>query len=211
MRRAICGAILIGATWAAADPATQPAPNDVDFLLSQGKPAETQPADSIPTTQPVSPFANQDTSSWRSGVITLSNGERISGLIGHTPFKPIRVWVAEKSEYRDVPFSMVRSIESQVVWERCEKEWHFKQSGSDIKEYSGETYPARLMQYTIIMTTGEKVTGGVVEPLYVQLPDGPETFALHKRDKGEIGQTLAQLVYVKRVEFTPSPTTQNAP
>ncbi len=198
------------ATWAAAAPTTQPAQSDVDFLLSQAEPAETQPADSAPTTQPVSPFANQDPGSWRFGVITLSNGERISGLIGHTPFKPIRVWIAEKSEYRDIPFSMVRFIDSQVVWERDEKEWHFKQSGSDIKEFSGKTYPARLLQYTITMTTGEKVTGGVVEPLYIQLPDGSVTYALHKRDKGDVGQTLAQLVYVKQVDFTPPSTTQSS-
>jgi hypothetical protein len=88
-----------------------------------------------------------------------------------------------------------------VLWERDEKEWHFKESGSDIKEFNGKTYPNRETQYTFTLLNGQTLSGGVVEPLYLQTPDGPVLFALHKRDKGEVGQTLKQLVYVKSAEF----------
>ncbi len=113
----------------------------------------------------------------------------------------MRVWVEAQKEYKDLPFASIQSIDAQVVWEREEQEWHFKESGSDIKEYSGKTYPARETQYQITLNSGKTITGGVAEPLYLMTPDGHETYALHKRDKGELGQSLDELVYVKHVEF----------
>jgi hypothetical protein len=196
-----------------AGPATQPGQSDLDFLLSQSKAAATQPADGDvgPTTHPVSPFNSDLTDGAREGTILLSDGKKIHGLIAHTQRKPVRIWIAEASEYKDVPFASIRSIQAKVVWERDEKEWHFKESGSDVKEYSGKTYPARATEYVVTLDDGTTVSGGVVEPLYLLSGDGPVTFALHKRDKGETGQTLDQLVYVKQVDFAGgSPATQPA-
>ena len=140
-------------------------------------------------------------------MMVLSNGEKIHGLIAHTARKPVRIWVEEEKEYKDVPFALVQSIDAKVVWERQEKEWHFKESGSDIKEYSGKEYPAREMQYQVTLKSGKTITGGVVEPLYLIMPDGNVTYVLHKRDKGELGQSLDELVYVKHVEFDDSAAT----
>jgi hypothetical protein len=186
-----------------AGPATQPAQSDLDFLLSQSNAAATQPVDNGagPTTRPISPFDAQATDGAREGTMLLSDGKKIHGLIAHTQRKPVRIWVAEQGEYTDVPFSSIRSIQAKVVWERDEKEWHFKESGSDVKEYSGKTYPARATDYVVTLDDGTSIAGGVVEPLYLLTSDGPVTFALHKRDKGEVGQSLDQLVYVKRVDF----------
>jgi hypothetical protein len=187
----------------AAGPATQPSQSDLDFLLSQPNAAATQPAggDAGATTRPASPFDSQATDGAREGTMLMSNGEKIHGLIAHTQRKPVRIWVAEEGEYKDVAFASIRSIQAKVVWERDEKEWHFKESGSDVKEYSGKTYPARATEYVVTLDDGTAIAGGVVEPLYLLTSDGPVTFALHKRDKGEVGQTLDQLVYVKQVDF----------
>lgn len=195
----------------AAGPATEPDQSDLDYLLSQSKNAATQPADAAPATQPASPFGSAQADEARAGTMLLSNGEKIYGLIAHTARKPVRIWVAEQSEFKDVPFALIRSFEAKVIWERDEQEWHFKESGSDIKEYSGKTYPARMTEYVVTLEDGTSITGGVVEPLYLSTRDGPVTFALHKRDKGEVGQSLDQVVYVKRVDFTDgSATTQPA-
>jgi predicted secreted acid phosphatase len=134
-------------------------------------------------------------------MMLLSNGEKIYGMMSHTQRKPVRIWVEEQKQYKDIPFALIRSIDAQVIWERQEKEWHFKESGSDIKEYSGKEYPARDTQYQITLKNRKVITGAVDEPIYLATKDGNVTFILHKRDKGELGQTLDELVYVKHVEF----------
>jgi hypothetical protein len=187
-------------------PSTQPTQSDLDFLLSKSSGLSTQPADA-PTTQPSSPLQSISTTDARQGTIVLSNGGKITGKIAHTQRKPLRVWIEADKEYKDVPFASIQTIDVTVVWEKLEAEWNFKESGSDIKVYSGKSYPARETQYQIILKNGKTITGGVVVPLYVETPDGSVTYVLHKRDKGDIGQSLDQLVYVKHVEFEDDPTT----
>jgi hypothetical protein len=172
--------------------------DDVDFLL---KHATTAPA-SRPATRPAaSPFKPREDDGRRAATLTLSDGEKIKGRFSTTLDQPFRVFVVEKKEYQDVPFNQIKSIQAKVIWEHDEKEWHFRESGSDIKEYSGKTYPARETEYTFTLTNGETISGAVAGPLYLQTDGDDKTFILHKRDKGEVGQTLKKLVYVERVEF----------
>jgi hypothetical protein len=165
-------------------------------------PAASQPA----TTEPMigaTPLKNTgDEDESREGTLTMSNGKTIKGKIATTAEKPIRVWVEEQKDYTDVPMSMIDKLEADVVWERTEKEWNFKESGSDIKVYSGRTYPARETKYKLTLNDGTVIDGGIVAPLYVTTADGKtSTFVLYKRDKGETGQTLADRPYVKSVTF----------
>ena len=185
----------------AAEPTTKPASDaDVDWLLKQAKPAPTTKPDEKPATQP-SPFAAKKDPDTRGGTLTLSNGEKIHGTLSHTADKPVRIWIEAEQEYRDVPFKLIASFEAKVTSEYDEKEWHFKESGSDIKEFTGKTYPVRETSYVATLVNGQAITGGIVEPIYLQRREGPVTFSLLKRDKGQVGQTLRQLVYVQRVDF----------
>jgi hypothetical protein len=173
--------------------------DDVDWLLNH---ATTAPSTRPATSQPVSPFEPKEANpEARPGAITLSNGERIHGQLSTTREKPIRIFDEEKQEYQDIPFALIASMEAKVVWEREEKEWHFKESGSDIKEYSGKTYPARELQYIVTLVNGQKITGGIVSPIYASAGQNSLTFVLNKRQKGEVGKSLKGLVYVKKVEF----------
>jgi hypothetical protein len=190
---------------AGSPPAATTAPSDstVDWLLSQRSPAATRPsaASTQPTTSPLVSHGD-DEGNAREGTIELSDGTSIRGRIATTAEKPVRVWVEAEKQYEDIPFSLIKTIEASVVWERDEREWRFKASGSDVKEYSGKTYPARETSYKITLSDGQTVEGGVVAPLFVTDGEGnSKTYVLHKRDKGEVGQTLGQLVYVKRVSL----------
>ena len=187
----------------AATPATKPADSAMDSILGLSKkPAATQPD---PATQPLAntPLKNEGADDQgREGVITLSDGTKIEGKIATTQDKPVRIWVEKEKDYEDVPFDQIVSAEVEVLWERDEKEWNFKETGSDIKVYSGRTYPARQTQYTFTLTDGTIIKGDVVAPLYVTTEDGKtKTYVLYKRDKGEIGQTLKDRPYVKTVTF----------
>jgi hypothetical protein len=132
----------------------------------------------------------------------MSDGNKISAKLSTTLGRPLRVFDPKTTEYRDIPFAVIRMIEANILWERDQPEWHFKASGSDIKEYTGKTYPARETEYTFTLANGQQVTGSVAAPIYAEMTDGSsKTYVLHKRDKGDVGQTLKQLGYVKKVEF----------
>ena len=151
-----------------------------------------------PDTQP-STFLARTVS--RSGILALSDGHIVRGSLSTTPYQPLRVWIEEKQEYDDIDFSEIRSIQSNVVWERDEPEWKFAASGSDVKEYSGRTYPARQTDYTFTLKDGSTVSGAVSAPIYIETGGTQTGYILHKRDKGDPGQTLNSLVYIKNVTF----------
>ena len=186
---------------AAAGPATHPAtqPDATADILGLSTPATAKPPAAAPPTSPVfKPPA--DDAETRDGTVTLSDGTTVTGRIATTAEKPVRLWVESEKQYEDVALSQITTIESKLVWERDEPEWNFKASGSDVKVYSGKTYPARQTQYTLTLTDGTTLTGDTAAPLYVTTPDGKQrTLVLHKRDKGAVGATLKQLVYVTKV------------
>ena len=183
----------------AAPPANDPA---VDWLMQTATTAPTtRPLSIVPATRPVLSTGDAEDAP-RDATLTLSDGRVLTGPLTTTPERPVRVWVEDDKTYHDLPLAMIRSIEAKVLWERDEKQWTFKATGSDEKIYSGKTYPARETAYTFTLDDGSAVTGAVVAPLYLRQPDGRDaTFVLHKRDKGDIGQTIDQLVYVKTVTF----------
>jgi hypothetical protein len=176
-----------------------PVDDTLDFLVSKAKSA---PATRPSTTRPVSPFAEkQNDPEARKGVVVLSNGEKIAGQVSTTREKPLRLWDETAKEYRDIPWNLIKVAEAKIVWERDEKEWHFRESGSDIKEYTGKTYPARELEYVVTLVNDQKITGGVVAPVYVSAGEQWVMVALNKRQKGEVGKGLKELVYVRRIEL----------
>jgi hypothetical protein len=190
-------------------PTTKPADSSMDSILGLSKKPTAQPeAATQPAAAPTLKSDADDQS--REGTITMSDGAKIHGKIATTQDKPVRIWVEKEKDYEDVPFDQITSAEVEVLWERDEKEWNFKETGSDIKVYSGRTYPARQTQYTFTLTDGTVIKGDVVAPLYVTMADGKsKTYVLYKRDKGEIGQTLKDRPYVKSLTFGKGPTTKS--
>lgn len=182
-------------------PATAPVGDaEIDWLLRQATPA------TIPATRPgeppaTSPLSRPGDLPPRRGTVTLSDGRVVEGAIATTRDKPVRVWDEVAGKYHDIPLELVRSMEAVVLWEREEPEWQFKESGSDIKVFTGRTYPARETAYVVTLRNDQQLRGTVTLPLTVTAADGSSRHFLHKRAKGEPGQTLRDLVYVRRVDF----------
>jgi hypothetical protein len=170
----------------------------VDWLLDQAVPA-TQPA-TQPATAPA-PFADRTANQGVPSRITYSDGSTLVGRVNTTPGKPVRVWDEDEKEYRDVPLHLITSLTARVLWERQQEEWQFRESGSDIKVFTGQSYPARETEYAVELVNGQEIIGGIVAPLYLDTPEGRRTIVLHKRAKGALGQALSDLVYVRRVEL----------
>lgn len=182
--------------------AIDPAPTDaVDFILG----AATKPSapTTVPaTTAPSTPFKSKADTAARRGTFTYSDGSTFTGWTTTTLEKPLRIWVEAQGEFIDVPYAHIRSATVDVVWERLDKEYQFLISGSDIKTFTGRTYPARETIYTFTLKDGRTIKGSIVVPFDVRADNGEERLiVLHKRDKGPAGKTLNDLVYVTKMEL----------
>ncbi|MGA2497518.1 MAG: hypothetical protein ABSH20_07240 [Tepidisphaeraceae bacterium] len=196
----ILAAIGLAGALMAAEPGKKTGDDDLDFLLGKAKPSTATSKPVIPKDRPQTMPAAENPEA-RQGVVILSNGEKIRASLSTTREKPIRLWDEKDEKYKDIPFDLIKSAEAKILWERDEKEWHFIASGSDLKEFTGKTYPARELQYEVTLINGQKLTGGIVSPIYATGSGQTLTFVLNKRQKGDVGQTLKQLVYVKKLEL----------
>jgi len=144
------------------------------------------------------------------GYVELSDGTILVGHIYMTRDKRLKIYDKSIQRQREIPLSAVAQIECKILKEWMEKEWRFRETTRDEKYYTGRQYPAREYEHTITLKDGRQITGGLAEILYVDpreegeqgnSPGEPIRLILHKRQKGEIGQTLKDLVYVKMIKL----------
>ena len=148
------------------------------------------------------------------GYVELSDGSIHPGMIYLTRDKRLQIYDEQSQRQREVPLQAVKQIECGVKREWMEREWRFKETTSDEKVYTGRSYPAREYLHTITLQDGRTLTGPLSAIVYVQPrqkepaqtgqdqpPPKAEQFLLNKRNKGELGEELKSLVYVKRIKL----------
>ena len=135
------------------------------------------------------------------GVIELSDGNQLAGGLYTTLEKPWIVWSEATKSWRRVDFLTLLGIEAVVEEQRMELTWRPKGMGEPEKIYTGRKYPMRRMHWQFKLIDGSVVEGSTKgQPVFVELAgkvSGP--FILGERMKGEDGQTLEDLVYVRKI------------
>ncbi len=189
-------------------PATAPA-SDLDYWLNRARPvdpnkpaATTRPADANAATNPFlsskRPFRRGDA---LPGVIELSDGRQLPGGLYTTVEKPWIVWSDKTKSWRRVDFLTLLSIEAVVEDERMELTWRWKGMGEPEKVYTGRKYPMRRVHWKFKLIDGSVIEGSTKgQPIFSELAGkvaGP--FILGERMKGKDGQTLDDLVYVRKI------------
>jgi hypothetical protein len=141
------------------------------------------------------------------GCVELSDGSLHRGLIYLTRDKRLQVYDEALQRQREVPLLAIKQIDCTVKKEWLEREWKFKETTSDQKMYTGRGYPSREYLHTITLKDGRTITGPLSAIVFVQpkrttsAEPEAERFLLNKRNKGELGQSLKSLVYVKRIKL----------
>jgi hypothetical protein len=134
-------------------------------------------------------------------VVETSDGRATAGRLFGTRGRPLEVYVDADRLWRRVPLEAVLSITAVVEEEQLELEWRWKAMGVPEKEFTGRSYPTRRLSWRLLLADGTTLTGAIKgQPLWLDTPDerlGP--FVLQERSKGAIGQSLADLVYVRRI------------
>ena len=135
------------------------------------------------------------------GYIETSDGKIFPGRIYLTRDARFRIYDEQLKRHRDVPLRVVKKIEATVQKEWMEKEWRFREAADWTKVYTGRSYPSRIYVHTIELKDGRKLTGPLSALVYLQPGEGGRSkkFILHKRQKGEVGKSLDELIYVKRI------------
>ena len=140
------------------------------------------------------------------GYLELSDGTIRYGRLYLTRDKrlTVRDARAEPGErQREFPLQVVRLIECTVKKEWIEKQWRVKPDAPNQRLYTGKSFPSRVYEHTITLRDGHKIQGDLSGIVYVVPEQGadPERYLLHKSQKGDLGQSLKQLVYVKTVKL----------
>lgn len=148
------------------------------------------------------------------GYVELSNGQVIAGKVYMTRDKRLKIYDEKLQRQREIPLNRVKQIECIVVSERMEKEWRFRETTSDVKEYTGRSYPAREYRHRITLDDGRVIEGPLSEVIYVAPdasrisasdsraePPEPQRFIIYKTHKGPAGTDLKSLIYVKTIKL----------
>jgi hypothetical protein len=148
------------------------------------------------------------------GYVEMSDGTIHLGMVYLTRDKRLQMMDEKIQRQREIPLNVIQQVECKVTREWMEKEWKFKELALDEKMYTGRTYPSREYSHVITLQDGRTIEGGLSAVVYCQPatydPKGtneyrpqvePLKLLLHKRDKGEIGDELKSLKYVKLIKL----------
>jgi hypothetical protein len=135
------------------------------------------------------------------GVIEQSDGTLRAGGLYTTRQQPWIVYVAKEKRWRRIPFVAVLGIEAVVIEEKMELRWRWKAMGEPERVYTGEKYPTRRFLWRFHLIDDSYITGTVKgQPLWVERNgQRSKPMVLHERSRGKAGESLEDLVYVKRV------------
>lgn len=178
-------------------------------LLNKAPTTQAPQSRLIPDTQPgfnpLKVMHVREEFNHRPGQVILSNGRVLTGKISTTVDTPFRIWISSIKRYRDIALMRIRRMDVKILAHREIRQWRYLQNGSDIKLYSGKTQPWFRFAYTFTLLHGEKITGTVVAPLFVQTPHHHYNLLLFKHLEGKIGEPVAEVVYVKQIIFKVTP------
>lgn len=158
---------------------------------------------------PVNPFAKSDANAQPLGAqwgsVILSNGESLEGWLHLTGSRRLRMFDRERKEAVHYRLGQLAELRVHVVRNRTEKVWRFKESASDTKVYTGDTYCRKDFTATVVAKMGgrerdlEVALGQVV---HVLPKEGERRrFVLQPFMKGEINQPLEEMVHIAWIVF----------
>ena len=173
--------------------------DNLDFWMNQADPNGKAGAPD-PASKPVSanPFPRKDA---LPGVVEMSDGNVLAGYMFTTLERNWEVYTAGDKRWHLVPFISLLSITAVVDEEGMEQKWRWKEMGVPERVYTGEAYPFRRLSWKVHLLDDTTMAGGLKgQPLWV-VCDGKKygPYVMAERMKGEIGQKLTDVVYVKRI------------
>jgi len=147
----------------------------------------------------------------RPGTIVTSDGVTLKGEVWFsTP--EVKIYEGEDvsgGRFLRVAQDELASIVFSVKNSFTENEWRFKNAGSDEKEVTDRKYPVVDLKSETRLKSGQLLKGHLyTQPIFVRVQDrenpmdyDTKKFILKYQHKGEVGQEIKDIVYVKSITF----------
>ncbi len=143
------------------------------------------------TEPPKNPFGATITApAGREARVLLSDGSVLpSAVVRFRKDLKVLVFVAETGERQEVRFSEIVLLRQSVLEESVEREWRWKEGGSDEKIYTGQSYPWRKYGVEIQTRDGLLLKGRFTSgfPVTIHWDSGPRL-----RREAEVGLGVAE-------------------
>ena len=151
------------------------------------------------------------------GTIELSDGERETGRLSLTADLGMTFYDTAAKEWREVGLEELSRIDARARVEELDREWRWKEAGRDEKVYTGRARPRRWLDHHVTLADGTRFTGHIKGTLiYIETDPDPaadektgseakraravkKRFVIRQYQRGNWGQTLDDLVYIKRI------------
>ncbi len=136
------------------------------------------------------------------GLITRSNGDAYAGRVYLTRDKRLELYSDGEKKWYKLKLKDLSSLTWKVEFERKEKEWRWKDSGSDVKVLTGRTKIDRKYKTVALRKDGKKIEGHVRGTvIYVQSSELKRKYFLYWNHPSEFGQKPEDLCYVMRIDL----------
>ncbi len=133
------------------------------------------------------------------GMVSLSDGTEAAGEIRFANDQILLHEPGSGQRY-SIRLAEVRTIESVVDEQRMEEKWIFRESGLDDKVYLGQFYPVRYYLTHVTFHDGRRLSGHILPAtLYVHAEGARRRFILRRKQEGEVGEGLNELVFVRSI------------
>jgi len=141
-----------------------------------------------------------------------------------TPGRGLVLFDTSAAKREEIDLHEIVELRASVRSEQLEREWRWREYGSDVKVETGRAYPRRWLNHTAALADGRRLEcrlQGTVLYFEAESPAAPEReqaagpataaaardkpapvarrFILRQYERGETGQTLDDLVYVRAV------------
>jgi len=136
-------------------------------------------------------------------LVTFSDGTSQSGSLKLIGARPLTLVPLGENKQRMFLFRDIVSVGMDIETNSMERPWVFKESGRAEKVYLDGQYP--LMNFTtrITLVNGQTVSGHIISAaLTLSGEKGKKKIFLTRQIKGEIGQTLNDIVFIRDIRFT---------
>jgi hypothetical protein len=158
-----------------------------------------------PGEEPPNPFAAERPKRRDAvpGKLVRSDGKVHRGRIYLTRDKRLELYCDSEKKWHNLRLRDLESLEWKVEFEKEEREWRWKESGSDVKVYTGRKKVDRRYKTVVVKKGGTRIEGhirGTV--IYVQPgKGGRKKFFLYWNHPSDFDQKPEDLVHVKEVRF----------
>jgi len=139
---------------------------------------------------------------WLPATVTLSDGTVLKGEV-NVPNDSLMVHNEAQGRRYTVRLAEMKLLECTIEKQSMEQKWIFRESGLDDKIYTGETYPVRHLIARVTFHDGQQLSGHMIsKTLYVKADGRTQRFILRRKQEGKVGETLNDLVYVRRIDLS---------